>query len=72
MINNVDYNAPEEISWTHPGLTNLMFSIPRLPKENRVYRSDRVEYGLELFMHPEQKNTAQMVDIVRIITNLQV
>lgn len=61
----VDYNASGEIACGHPGWTNVMMNIPRVPREEVLYRSEgRGSRGRRAMWRPEQKNVSWMKDLV--------
>lgn len=46
-IDNVDYDVPGEVHSTHPAWTTLMFNIPKLPKEESIYKREKEEFGVK-------------------------
>lgn len=57
MLQMIDYSATADIAYGHPGWTNVMKDIKRVPDEGTPYWSEGMESrGKRAVRRPEQKN----------------
>lgn len=65
----VNYMSDRVLPCTHPGYTNAVDNVPRVPPHEVVYSNLATEGGRRRMIRPEQKPVALLMDIINKFTS---